>query len=77
MYAVRHESECGCFYTSVKIQESGTAMTDAGTPCPARGSIGTEAAQYWTDNPDQIPDGSKYKVELCSTSPSRTRTKRS
>jgi hypothetical protein len=39
------------------------AMTDAGTPCPARGSIGTEAAQYWTDNPDQIPDGSKYKVE--------------
>jgi hypothetical protein len=39
------------------------AMTDAGTPCPARGSIGTEAAQYWTDNPDEIPDGSKYKTE--------------
>ena len=39
------------------------AMTDAGTPCPARGSIGAEAAQYWTDNPDEIPDGSKYKTE--------------
>lgn len=39
------------------------AMTDAGTPCPARGSIGVEAAQYWTDNPDEIPDGSKYKTE--------------
>jgi hypothetical protein len=39
------------------------AMTDAGTPCPARGSIGAEAAEYWTDNPDEIPDGSKYKTE--------------
>ena len=39
------------------------AMTDAGTPCPARGSIGAEAAQYWTDNPDEIQDGSKYKTE--------------
>ena len=39
------------------------AMTDAGTPCPAKGSIGAEAAQYWSDNPDQIPDGSKYKPE--------------
>ena len=39
------------------------AMTDAGTPCPARGSIGAEAAQYWTDNPDEIPNGSKYKTE--------------
>jgi hypothetical protein len=38
-------------------------MTDAGTPCPAKGSIGAEAAQYWSDNPDQIPDGSKYKPE--------------
>ena len=39
------------------------AMTDAGTPCPARGSIGAEAETYWTNNPDQIPDGSKYKPE--------------
>ena len=39
------------------------AMTDAGTPCPARGAIGAEAETYWTENPDQIPDGSKYKPE--------------
>ena len=39
------------------------AMTDAGTPCPAKGFIGAEAANYWTDNPDEIPDGSKYKTE--------------
>ena len=39
------------------------AMTDAGTPCPARGSIGIEAQQYWSNNPDEIPDGSKYKSE--------------
>ena len=39
------------------------AMTDAGTPCPARGAIGAEAETYWADNPDQIPDGSKYKPE--------------
>ena len=39
------------------------SMTDAGTPCPARGSIGAEAAQYWSDNPDEIPDGSKYKTD--------------
>jgi hypothetical protein len=39
------------------------AMTDAGTPCPARGSIGAEAETYWSNNPDQIPDGSKYKPE--------------
>ena len=39
------------------------SMTDAGTPCPAKGSIGAEAAKYWSDNPDQIPDGSKYKPE--------------
>lgn len=39
------------------------AMTDAGTPCPAQGLIGAEAASYWSDNPDKIPDGSKYKTE--------------
>ena len=39
------------------------AMTDAGTPCPARGAIGAEAETYWSNNPDQIPDGSKYKPE--------------
>lgn len=39
------------------------SMTDAGTPCPVQGSIGIEAAQYWSENPDKIPDGSKYKTE--------------
>ena len=39
------------------------AMTDAGTPCPARGAIGAEAETYWSNNPDEIPDGSKYKPE--------------
>ena len=43
------------------------SMLDAGTPCPARGFIGAEAAQYWSDNPDQIPDGSKYKPEYVQT----------
>jgi hypothetical protein len=39
------------------------AMTDAGTPCPYKGSIGVEAQNSWVDNPEQIPDGSKYKPE--------------
>ena len=43
------------------------SMLDAGTPCPARGFIGAEAAQYWSDNPDQIPDGSRYKAEYVQT----------
>jgi hypothetical protein len=44
-----------------------SAMTDAGTPCPVQGLIGAEAAQYWKDNPDQIPDGSKYKTDYVTT----------
>ena len=40
-----------------------SAMTDAGTPCPVQGLIGAEAAAYWEANPDEIPDGSKYKSE--------------
>jgi hypothetical protein len=39
------------------------SMTDAGTPCPVRGSIGAEAAAYWENNPDEIPDGSRYKPD--------------
>ena len=38
------------------------SMTDAGTPCPVNGLIGQEAAQYWSDHPDQIPEGSRYKA---------------
>ena len=40
-----------------------TSMMDAGTPCPARGFIGAEAAKYWEENPDQIPEGSRYKPQ--------------
>ena len=38
------------------------SMTDAGTPCPVKGLIGAEAAAYWEANPDEIPEGSRYKV---------------
>jgi hypothetical protein len=37
------------------------SMLDAGTPCPAEGSIGAEAATYWKNNPDKIPVGSKFR----------------
>jgi len=40
-----------------------TSMLDAGTPCPVQGLIGAEAAAYWEENPDTIPDGSRYKTE--------------
>ena len=39
------------------------AMTDAGTPCPYKGSIGIEAQELWEKNPEDIPEGSKFKVE--------------
>ena len=44
------------------------AMTDAGTPCPYNGAIGTEAQNSWMDNPDDIPDGSKYKKDYVQAS---------
>ena len=40
-----------------------TSMMDAGTPCPVNGLIGAEAANYWQENPEIIPDGSRYKPE--------------
>ena len=40
-----------------------TSMMDAGTPCPVKGLIGAEAAAYWEENPNEIPDGSRYKLE--------------
>jgi len=43
------------------------SMLDAGTPCPARGFIGVEAAKYWEENPDQIPEGSRYKPQFLQT----------
>lgn len=40
-----------------------TAMADAGTPCPVQGLIGAEAAAYWKENPEEIPEGSRYREE--------------
>jgi len=37
------------------------SMLDAGTPCPAEGLIGMEAANYWKENPSKIPVGSKFR----------------
>jgi len=39
------------------------AMTDAGTPCPYKGSIGIEAQEGWENNPEDIPEGSKFKID--------------
>ena len=38
------------------------AMIMAGTPCPYKGKIGTEAQKGWEENPDHIPAGSKLMV---------------
>ena len=40
-----------------------TSMMDAGTPCPVNGLIGAEAATYWSENPERIPEGSWYRTE--------------
>jgi hypothetical protein len=34
------------------------AMIMAGTPCPYRGKIGTQALDAWKENPDEVPSGS-------------------
>jgi hypothetical protein len=35
------------------------AMIMAGTPCPYRGKIGTDALVAWNENPEDIPSGSQ------------------
>ena len=40
-----------------------SAMEMAGTPCPYKGLIGTEAAQAWLDNPEKRPDYEKWLKE--------------
>ena len=35
------------------------AMIMAGTPCPYKGKIGTDALNEWKKNPDDIPSGSE------------------
>ena len=48
------------------------AMTDAGTPCPYNGAIGAEAQDGWENNPESIPDGSKYKIDYVEDNKSET-----
>ena len=46
------------------------SMLDAGTPCPAEGAIGAEAATYWKNNADKIPVGSKFREDyIAQTKP--------
>lgn len=40
------------------------AMIMSGTPCPAKGKIGSEAASYWNSYPELRPDFQKYKKNL-------------
>jgi hypothetical protein len=49
------------------------AMTDAGTPCPYQGSIGVEAQEGWKNNPEDIPEGSKFKIDYVEANKSTTR----
>jgi len=49
-----------------------TAMTDAGTPCPVQGLIGAEAAAYWEENPEEIPEGSRYREEYLTANKPET-----
>jgi hypothetical protein len=36
----------------------------SGTPCPAKGKIGIEAAGYWNAYPELRPDYQEYKKNL-------------
>jgi len=40
------------------------AMIQSGTPCPAKGKIGQEAAGYWNAYPELRPDFQEYKKNL-------------
>lgn len=50
-----------------------TSMADAGTPCPVDGLIGAEAQEYWKNNIDKIPEGSRYKEEYLVVKQSETK----
>ena len=39
------------------------AMIMAGTPCPYKGKIGTDALQAWKNNPNDIPKGAVSLIE--------------
>ena len=39
------------------------AMIMAGTPCPYKGKIGSDALAAWKENIKDVPEGSKYLKE--------------
>ena len=50
-----------------------TSMKNAGTPCPVDGLIGAEAAAYWEENPEKIPEGSPYRDDLLNIKSEETK----
>lgn len=40
------------------------AMIMSGTPCPAKGKIGSEAAEFWNKYPELRPDFEDYKEKM-------------
>ena len=49
------------------------SMQNAGTPCPVNGLIGAEAAAYWKDNPEKIPEGSQYRKDYIQVKKQETK----
>ena len=50
-----------------------TSMKNAGTPCPVDGLIGAEAASYWEENPEKIPEGSPYRDDYLQVKKEETK----
>ena len=50
-----------------------TSMKNAGTPCPVDGLIGAEAASYWEEFPEKIPEGSPYRDDLLNIKSEETK----
>ena len=49
------------------------SMANAGTPCPVNGLIGAEAAAYWEENPEKIPEGSQYREDYLQVKKDETK----
>ena len=49
------------------------SMQNAGTPCPVNGLIGAEAAAYWENNPEKIPEGSQYRKDYIQVKQQETK----
>jgi hypothetical protein len=50
-----------------------TSMKNAGTPCPVDGLIGAEAAAYWEEFPEKIPEGSPYRDDYLQVKKEETK----